>query len=83
MNEDFRRRYDMIGKLLTGLLTKNLQVIPLLRVDFNMKKFNKSGKKDSCMLVVHPVLRNDAHVITTMNKLCDYIRDNYDMEDLV
>lgn len=73
----------MLGKLLTGLLTKNLQEIPLLRIDFNMKKYEKSGKKDSCMLAIHPILRNDAHIITTMNKLCNYIRDNYDMEDLV
>lgn len=73
----------MLGKLLTGLLTKNLQEIPLLRIDFNMKKFRESGAKNSCMLAIHPILRNDAHVIATMNKLCDYIRDNYDMEDLI
>lgn len=73
----------MIGKLLTGLLTKNLQEIPLLRVDFNMKKFRELGANNSCKLAIHPILRNDAHVITTMNKLCDYIRDNYDMEDLI
>ena len=69
--------------MLARLLTKNLQEVPLLRIDFNMKKFKKSGAKNSCMLVVHPGLKNDAHIVVTMEKLCDYIRENYDMEDLI
>ena len=41
--------------LLTRLLTKNLQRVPLLRIDFNMKKFKENGAKGSCMCVIHPV----------------------------
>lgn len=42
--------------LLTRLLTKNLQIAPLLRIDFN---------------------------IETINGLCDYIRENYNMKDII
>lgn len=70
-------------KLITRLLTKNLQRVPLLRIDFNMKKFRENGAKGSCMCVIHPVLKDDDHIIETMNRLCDYIREKYDMEDII
>lgn len=70
-------------KLITILLTKNLQRVPLLRIDLNMKKFRENGAKGSCMCVIHPVLKDDDHIIETMNGLCDYIRENYDMEDMI
>ena len=70
-------------KLLTRLLTKNLQRVPLLRIDFNMKLFKENGAKGSCMCVIHPVLKDDNHIKTTLNELCDYIRENYDMEDII
>lgn len=70
-------------KLITRLLTKNLQRVPLLRIDFNMKKFRENGAKGSCMCVIHPVLKDDDHIIETMNSLCDYIREKNDMEDIV
>lgn len=70
-------------KLITRLLTKNLQRVPLLRIDFNMKKFRENGTQGSCMCVIHPVLRDDKYIIGTMNGLCDYIRDKYDMEDVI
>lgn len=73
----------MIMKLLTRLLTKNLQRVPLLRIDFNMKKFKENGVKGSCMCVIHLVLKDDDHIIETMNELCDYIRTKYDMEKLI
>lgn len=73
----------MIMKLLTRLLTKNLQRVPLLRIDFNMKKFKENGAKGSCMCVIHPVLKDDEHIIETMNGLCDYIREKYDMWKLI
>ena len=69
--------------LLTRLLTKNLQRVPLLRVEFNMKLFKKNVAKGSCMCIIHPVLKNDDHIKITLNELCDYIRENYDMEDVV
>ena len=60
----------IIMKLITRLLTKNLQRVPLLRIDFNMKKFRENGAKGSCMCVIHPVLKDDDHIIETMNRLC-------------
>lgn len=70
-------------KSITRLLTKNLQRVPLLRIDFNMKKYKENGTKGSCMCVIHPVLKDDEHIIETMNGLCDYIREKYDMEKLI
>ena len=35
------------------------------------------------MCNIHPVLKNDEHIISVMNDLCDYIRENYDMEDII
>lgn len=70
-------------KLITRLLTKNLQRVPLLRIDFDMKKYRENGAKGSCMCVIHPVLKDDDHIIETMNELCDYIREKYDMEDVI
>ena len=70
-------------KVFTRLLTKNLQRVPLLRIDFNMKLFKENGAKGSCMCVVHPVLACDEHIKETLNGLCDYIRENYDMEKVV
>ena len=70
-------------KPITRLLTKNLQRVSLLRIDFNMKKFRENGAKGSCMCVIHPALKDDDHIIEAMNRLCDYIREKYDMEDVV
>lgn len=70
-------------KPITRLLTKNLQRVPLLRIDFNMKKYRENGAKGSCMCVIHPVLKDDEHIIETMNGLCDYIREKYDTEKLI
>lgn len=70
-------------KLITRLLTKNLQRVPLLRIDFNMKKYRENGAKGSCMCVIYPVLKDDDHIIEIMNGLCDYIREKYDMEKVI
>lgn len=70
-------------KPITRLLTKNLQRVLLLQIDFNMKKFRENGAKGSCMCVIHPVLKDDDRIIETMNGLCDYIREKYDMEKLI
>ena len=70
-------------KLLTRLLTKNLQKVPLLWINFNMKKFKENGAKGSCMCVIHPVLAGDDHIKTTLNSLCDYIREKYDMNKII
>lgn len=70
-------------KLLTRLLTKNLQKVPLLWINFNMKKFKENGVKGSCMCNIHPMLADDEYIKSTLNDLCDYIRENYDMEDVI
>lgn len=48
-----------------------------------MQKFKKYGANGSCMCNIHPVLKNDEHIISVMNDLCDYIRENYDMENII
>ena len=70
-------------KLIMRLLTRNLQKVPLLLIDFNMKKFKKNGAEGSCVCHIHPVIKNDEHIIETMNGLYDYIREKYDMEDVI
>ena len=56
-------------KIITRPLTKNLTKVPLLWITFNMQKYKKYGKKNSCMC------HNDEYAIATMNELCDYIRE--------
>jgi hypothetical protein len=70
-------------KLLTRLFTKNLTRVPLLVLYFNEPHYRKYGKKDSCICTFHPVLKDDKHIKETMMGLCDYIRDNYDMENMI
>jgi len=35
------------------------------------------------MCVIHPVLKDDDHIIEPMNGLCDYIKEKYDMEGVI
>ena len=70
-------------KLITRLLTKNLQKVPLLWINFNMKKFKENGAKGSCMCNIHPMLADDEHIKSVLNDLCDYIRENYNMKDVI
>lgn len=60
--------------------TKNLTRIPLFVMTFNWKKFQKDGKKDSCILNIHPDIANDQFVREKLSECVDYIRDNYNME---
>ena len=60
--------------------TKNLKAIPLFIMTFDWKKFQKDGKKDSCMLAIHPDIANDPFLKEKLYEFVDYIRDNYDME---
>lgn len=69
--------------MVSRLLTNNLKKVPLFFVNFNMKKFRKDGVKNSCKCEVHPALADDSHIRETLNDLCDYIRENYDMEELI
>lgn len=48
-----------------------------------MKKFKENGAKGSCMCNIHPMLADDEHIKSTLNDLCDYIRENYNIEDVI
>ncbi|WP_456364447.1 hypothetical protein [Priestia aryabhattai] len=62
---------------------KSPNVFPLLYVTFNLKKYKESGEKGSCDLKLHPDLKGDQLIVTKSNSLVDYIRKNYNMEELV
>jgi len=64
------------------LLTKGFTKIPLLWVDFNLKKYKKYGAKNSCTAMLHPTLKSDVLLQEKINDIIDYIRDNYDMDEL-
>ena len=70
-------------RLFARLFTKNFQKVPLLWINFNMKKFKENGVKGSCMCNIHPMLADDEHIKSTLNDLCDYIRENYNMKDVI
>ena len=56
-------------KILTRLFTKNLTKVPLLWITFNWKLFKENGAKGSCMCNIHPCLKDDEHIISTMNDI--------------
>lgn len=60
--------------------TKNLTRIPLFIMTFNYRKFKESGKSGSCIFYAHPKIKNDEYVKEELQKVVDYIRDNYDLE---
>ena len=52
--------------------TKNLKAIPLFVMTFDWKKFQKDGKKDSCILNIHPDIANDQFVREKLSECVDY-----------
>lgn len=61
--------------------TKNFTRIPVFVMTFDWKKFQKSGKENSCMLyTLHPDIAKDQFLKKKLSECVDYIRDNYDME---
>ena len=72
--------FKKIFNLYIRYKTKNLKAIPLFVMTFNWKKFQKDGKKDSCMLAIHPEIANDQFLKEKLSECADHIRDNYDME---
>lgn len=70
-------------KISTRLFTDNLKSIPLLWVTFNWQNYCKHGVQDSCMLHMHPLLADDEYITESMRELCDYIREHYDMGEIV
>lgn len=60
--------------------TKNFTFIPLFIATFDYQKFQKDGKKNSCMLTIHPKIANDQFLKEKLSECADHIRDNYNME---
>lgn len=56
--------------------------VGLFSVTFNLKKYQQFGEKGSCDLLLHPDFKGNEFIINQLNGLVDYIRRNYDMEDL-
>ena len=69
-------------KLFKRFFTKNLTEIPLFYINFNYKKYKRDGKKNSCIAHIHPLLKDDEYIKEMINMTIDYIRDNYDMEEV-
>jgi len=71
--------YKFLAKILTHKYTK----IPLLYVTFNYNAYLKQGSKNSCLVKAHPLIGNDERVIHMLNDLIDYIREEYDMSQML
>lgn len=82
---------DIVSKQLKSLkeevqaysqsLIHNEKDTPLFSVSFNLKSFQENGEKGSCNLKLHPAIKDES-IINQLNGLVDYIRQNYDMENL-
>lgn len=70
-------------QILTNLLTRNKTEIPLFYVNFDYQYYKKLGEKNSCMAHIHPVIQDDEYIQQTLKELITYIRDNYNMDELV
>lgn len=62
-------------------LTANKTKIPLFMVEFDLNKHQKNMK--SSLLKIHPNFKNDPIIEEKLKDLVDYIRDNYDMDNLL
>ena len=63
-------------------LTNDFKGVPLFYVTLDLNKYKEHGEKGSCEVKLHPSLKGDEFIINQMNGLIDYIRENYDMNDL-
>jgi len=69
-------------KWLFNKLTNNYNKVPLFFVNFNLSKYQRNGAKNSCIVKIHPELKNNKYIVESLNNLIDYIRDNYDMDKI-
>lgn len=69
-------------KYISKKLTKNYEDVPLLYIMFNLNKYKSVGKRGSCELRLHPSLKDDEFIVKQLDDVVDYIRENYDMENL-
>ncbi len=72
-----------LANKIVDLLTKGKCCVPLIYINFNYQKYVQEGASGSCICNVHPDLAHDEKLITMMNEMVDYVRDNYDMNKLV
>ena len=68
---------------IVDLLTNGKRSVPLIYINFNYQKYKQDGANGSCVCSVHPDLAHDERLISMINEVVDYIRDNYDMNKLV
>lgn len=64
-------------------LTKDYREIPLFFVNFDLEHYKEHGDKGSCNVKLHPTIKDDEYISEQLKGLIDYIRDNYNMDDLV
>jgi len=70
-------------KLLKKLMTKNLTEVPLYYVNLDYRKYKESGLLNSCATHYNPIFKDDEQLKMMINKTVDYIRENYNMEDII
>lgn len=76
----------MLKKILNFIskrLTNNHHDVPLLWINFDYSKYETEGADGSCMCYIHPEIQNDPELIKKVCAIVDYIRDHYDMKNLV
>ena len=72
----------MIYKILAKLVTKKLKSVPLFIVSLNYNGYKK-GINKNCVVEHHPMFENDESLNKKFKEIIDYIRENYDMEDII
>ena len=63
--------------------TKNLTQIPIFYMTFDYRKYKKYGKENSCTFHCLPEIANDEFVKNRLSEVVDYVRDNYDLDEVV
>lgn len=63
--------------------TKNLTQIPIFYMTFDYKKYKMYGKENSCEFHCLPEIANDEFVKNRLSEVVDYVRDNYDLDEVV
>jgi len=68
---------------LNKLLTNNLTEVPLYYVNLDYRKYKEYGLLNSCQTHYNPIFKDDEQLKQLINKTVDYIRENYDMKDII
>ena len=63
--------------------TKNLTQIPIFYMTFDYRKYKRYGKENSCTFHCLPKIANDEFVKNRLSEVVDYVRDNYDLDEIV